>query len=91
MSSRALRRLQKDIIPLPGDNGDLNKDVDFAEEEDTFIQPAVNRKKNKKKSFAANPFDLVRCSIHLMPLLMFIIFSFYFLTRWKCESFTICS
>lgn len=55
MSSRALRRLQKDIIPLPGDNSDI-KDNDVAED-DTFMQSALH---NKKKIFAANPFDLVR-------------------------------
>ncbi|CAE1313418.1 Transcription factor 25 [Acanthosepion pharaonis] len=57
MSSRALRRLQKDIIPLPGDNSDI-KDNDVAED-DTFMQSALH---NKKKIFAANPFDLLENS-----------------------------
>lgn len=67
MSSRALRRLQKDNIPvLINDSGDENNYSNSEKElnnEDYLLKPRARNKNKKKKEFVGNRFDLVKYSI----------------------------
>ncbi|GAB1598010.1 transcription factor 25-like [Argonauta hians] len=60
MSSRALRRLQKDNIPVPVENDEENNCSNIDNDtnnEDYLLKPCVRNK--KKKEFVGNRFDLL--------------------------------
>ncbi|XP_014777953.1 transcription factor 25 [Octopus bimaculoides] len=61
MSSRALRRLQKDNIPvLIHDSGDENSNSEKElNNEDYLLKPRARNKNKKKKEFVGNRFDLL--------------------------------